>query len=202
MNTHAYTARQQARYFQIPLCAFAFGKTKKECLEAIMCYGLVEVGAKQWVKLTETQQNEFLVSKTKNVPQGFDDLDLGHIAAVFGAETFNVRLGSLDCTLRQHGALKIFRQDFEERHGPDPLVRLKSSLVFEARDGSGVTPPELAVLAAIFSIVGNKQHPVRITQDRIRCRALGYKTPADGRRIAPTDGWRATADGVAAAHTD
>jgi hypothetical protein len=33
-------------------------------------------------------------------------------------------------------------------------------------------------LAAIYSIIGSKQGPVRITQNRIVCRALGYKTQA------------------------
>jgi len=36
----------------------------------------------------------------------------------------------------------------------------------------------LAVLAAVYSIIGRKQVPVLITQDRIRQRALGYKTAA------------------------
>lgn len=177
MNRQAYTARQQGRYFQIPLCAFAFGETVQERLDAIMCYGLVEVGAKQWGKLTEAQRHELLEAKTNNFPQGFDNRDLSHISAVCGAETLNLRLGPLDYILNQYDALRVFRQDFGQRHGPDPLVRLKTSLVFEARIGTGIKPSELAIIAAIFSVVGNKQGPVRITQDRIRCRAMGYKTP-------------------------
>jgi hypothetical protein len=64
------------------------------------------------------------------------------------------------------------------RHGTDVVVRLKTQLVFEARDGKGITPRELYVLAAIYSVIGRKQGPVLITQDRIRCRALGYKAKA------------------------
>ena len=44
--------------------------------------------------------------------------------------------------------------------------------------GGAVPFREFAVLCAIYSCIGAKAYPVRITRDRIRCRALGYKAPA------------------------
>jgi hypothetical protein len=71
-----------------------------------------------------------------------------------------------------------FKNAFEDRHGKDALVRLRTDLVFDARDGNGITPRELSVLAAIYSVIGRKPDPVLITQQRIQHRALGYKTAA------------------------
>jgi hypothetical protein len=178
MNKHAYTARQQAHYFQVPLCALAFGASDKERTETIISYGVIETGTNLWEKLTESQRHEFLEIRAENLPRFFNHQDPRHLAAICGADKTGVHLGSLDCILKQHDALKTFCHGFEERHGPDARVRLKSSLVFEARDRGGITPRELWVLAAIYSVIGRKQGPVRITQDRIRCRALGYKIQA------------------------
>jgi hypothetical protein len=178
MNSHAHNARQQAHYFQVPLCALAFGVSDKERLETIIAYGVMATGTKQWTKLSESQRREFLDARTGKLPRGFKRFDRRHLAAVCGADKTDVSLGSLDYMRKQHMALAIFRQDYEQRHGSDALVRLKTDLVFEARDGVGIIPRELWVLAAIYSIIGRKQGPVLITQDRIRCRALGYKTQA------------------------
>jgi hypothetical protein len=64
-------------------------------------------------------------------------------------------------------------------------------LVFEARDGGGITPGELAILAAVYSVVGNKETPVRITRKVIRRRSMGYKTAAVMTRELPRRGDRA-----------
>jgi hypothetical protein len=173
-------SRHGGPYFQVPLCAFAFGKSDKERLDAIICFGVIEAGRKRWKHLAEPQRQELLnaLIRTGKIPDDFRRRSTPHVIALFGADALHVRLGSVHSTLSQHDGLLEFQHSFERQHGKDPLVRLKAKLVFEARDRTGVTSGELAILAAIFSVVGKKKYPVLITQDRIRRRALGYKTEA------------------------
>jgi hypothetical protein len=178
MNKHARSARQCATYFQVPLCALAYGTSDRERLEVIISYGLVEAGAKRWGKLTDDERQQLLETKAKagQLPRGFTRSNTKHAIAVCGASVTNLTLGSPQFSLSRHAALSDFCDTFQQRHGADAVVRLKKDLVFEARDGGGITPRELYVLAAIYSVIGRKQGPVLITQDRVRCRALGYKT--------------------------
>jgi hypothetical protein len=48
--------------------------------------------------------------------------------------------------------------------------------VWDVRNGTGMKFREFAVLAAVYSVIGNKRYPVRVTRDRIRAGALGYKS--------------------------
>ena len=180
MNKYAHAARQCATYFQVPLCAFAFGTSDRERLEAIISHGLIESGRKRWHKLANDERERVLEAarRSNSLPREFDRQRESHCIAVCGAAVTNVTIGTIRSCLARHAALQCFRDSFQERHGTDAIVRLKASLVFEARDGKGITPRELSILAAIYSVIGRKQGPVHITQDRIRCRALGYKRKA------------------------
>jgi len=179
MNFQYRAALKSGTYFQVPLCAFAFGSTIQERLSAIISFGLVQAGEKWWRRATDDQHQERLRTwiKAKPTPD-FKRYVNRHLYAARGCEITNVTMHSIDARLAEHDALKEFSEDFSARHGTDPLVRLKSSFIFEVRDGNGVTARELSVLAAIYSVIGNKNGPVMITQNRIRCRALGYKSAA------------------------
>lgn len=168
-------------YFQFPLCALAFGRSDVERLNAIMSFGLVEAGRILWEKKFTQQDRQKQYEAWANparVPPDFNQQNSLHVFAVVGASVINVRLGYLSRLLVEHKALCDFRDKFVARHGPQPTVRLKSQLVFEARDGKGITPGELGVLAGIYSVIGNKRRPVLITQRRIGWRAMGYKSEA------------------------
>jgi len=179
MNKNAYAARLCATYFQIPLCAFAFGKSDQERLDAIVHFGWVETGQKHWRKLPVEARQRFIDKQKWDYPgDDFDDRRETHCFALYGAFLMGNQLGSIRDCLAWHAKLQKFVNSFQKRHGPDAVVRLKSSLVLEAYAGKGITMPELSVLAAIYSVIGRKQGPVRITQNRISCRALGYKTEA------------------------
>ena len=149
-------------------------------LEAIIEFGLVDAGEKVWHRQTQLQRQELLkkLKKERKIPKGFDRSKPRHLHAVVGADLIGLRLNEIQSTLARHDELWQFRDSFACRNGRDPLVRLKSELVLEARDGTGIRPDELAVLASIFSVVGDKPGPVLITQKTIRRRALGYKTQA------------------------
>lgn len=170
---------QRATYFQFPLCALAFGRSVEERLNAIISYGVIEAGRVLWEKKftqADRQKQCSVWSDPSRVPPGFNHQNSLHVFAVAGASVIGVNLGSLKPRLAEHKALCAFCDRFVSLYGPQPLVRLKQQFVFEARDRKGITSRELAVLAGIYSVVGNKRRPVLITQRRIGWRALGYKS--------------------------
>lgn len=166
-------------YFQVPLCAFAYGSNDNERLDAIISFGLVEAGEKWWRHAPEDKRQEWLATSGASKPfENFDRRQTRLIHVARGAEITGVKPGSASGCLERYDALKSFCELFAASHGANPIVRLKTKFVFEARDGTGVSARELSVLAAIYSIIGNKQGPVWITQARIRRCALGYKSAA------------------------
>ena len=70
---------------------------------------------------------------------------------------------------------RIFRH-LNGNHGRDAQVRIRTDWLFEARHGRGLSYLEFAVLVAIYSKIGRKKGPVRITRDEIWRRAHGYKS--------------------------
>ena len=151
-----------------------------ERLNALMHFAVVQTGLKQWHDLNTVQRLAIIEIKQKSqsLPPDFDITLDWHCIVICGAAKMKVRLESIEHCLKQHAKLKTFVDKFERSHGPDAMVRLRTDLVFEAESGRGITPLELSLLAAIYSIIGRKQGPVRITQDYIHCRALGYKSEA------------------------
>lgn len=166
-------------YFQFPLCALAFGRSDVERLSAIVSFGLVEAGRVLWEKkfTQQDRQKQYAAwADPARVPPDFNRQNSLHVFAVAGASVIGVTIESLRGTLTNHQAMCDFRDKFVARHGPQPLVRIKSQLVVEALDGKGITPVELGVLAGIYSVIGKKRLPVLITQKRIGFRAMGYKS--------------------------
>jgi hypothetical protein len=78
--------------------------------------------------------------------------------------------------LASHAQLSRFIKEFERKHDTDARVRIRTDWLFEVRDNKGMSYPELAVLAAIYSKIGASSRPVRITRDEIRKRAHGFKS--------------------------
>lgn len=167
--------KPEAPYFQFPLCALAYGTDEQERLNAIIDYSVVSAGQKLYAKLPD-DQSASIISTAKR-PSGFDTNSKLHRAVVVGLERLNVSSKSMPALLEWHGRVAVFIEAFQQRHGHDAEVRLRANLVFEARDGKpdGITYQELSVLAAIYSVIGDKKK-VRITQATLRHRALGYKS--------------------------
>lgn len=190
-------ARKSGTYFQVPLCAFAFGANDKERLDAIISFGAVQAGKKWWLRATADQRNACLAKWSEEKPAtSFKINENRHQCCMRGCEITDVRPGSIHACLERYDTLNTFCEGFIARHGATPEVRLKTGLVFEARDGKGISARELSVLAAIYSIIGNKPGPVLITQKRIRHRALGYKSEAVMQAELPsrTDGGKPLTD--------
>ena len=165
-------------YFQLPLSAFAYGASPEDRLGAIICYGIFQIGMNR-VRSSTPQEIARRIKAARQAGQLSDAFQLGDCyqnAIACGVAAAGCTFQGPEVIMMGNTLIHGFHEEFERRYGPEPLVRLRTDLVFEARYGRGITPEELAVLAGIYSVIGNKRTPVHITQNRIRCRALGYKS--------------------------
>jgi hypothetical protein len=169
---------RQERYFQFPLSALAYGESWLVRLDTILDYSVVEAGITLWSKASEEERSRYVSAwkKGRYLPSGFDIRLPLHQAALFGAEIIGVTFQSVNGLLNRHRGLANFVSDFESRNGLDPLVRMRTDFLFEARNHRGMTAQEFSVLAGLYSVIGDKQVPVLIAQQTIRHRAMGYKT--------------------------
>ena len=174
------TNKRPGGIIQFPLCALSYGRTFKDRCNAIFDYVAVEKGQIMWSRLPEKERQSFRANlqARSDLPRGFRPSESRHCAVLYGASLMHVRHHDMGGLLEGHRTLSEFRDRLARSHGRDPEVRLKTDLLIEARDGSGIKPHEFAVLSAIYSVIGNKEGPVRITQETIGLRALGYKTKA------------------------
>src|SRR5262249_29482151 len=161
-------------YFQFPLCCLAYGKNAEQRLNAIISYCCVEMGNRLWSKYS-IESRELCRARPPHWCRSTLNDD-AHLQAVLGYDALEVFTPDLPASLRRHSVLERFVQSWERTHRADPKVRIATEFVFEARDDTGISYAELAVLCAIFSKIGAAKGPVRITRDEIWRRALGYKS--------------------------
>jgi len=169
------------KYFQFPLCALAFGANEVERLNHIIPFGCADAGGTMLNRLRpeiRTMKADELATAS-GTPADYRKTKFDHVAFALGARELNVRFsGQIAHPLKQSETLLTFKTQFEAKHGRDVEARIATRLVFEVRDKAGMSYRELAVLCAIYSCIGAKSYPVRITRERIQCRMLGYKSPA------------------------
>jgi hypothetical protein len=166
------------RYFHFPLCLLSFGGGIEGRLNGIISLACVEMGVKRWQKFSPIERNarssfppppEFCTSR----------IELGkeeELQAVAGCEYLNLCCSNVKAILADYARVARFIKDFERRHGTDARVRIRTDWVFEVRDNKGMSYPELAVLAAIYSKIGASKRPVLITREEIWKRAHGCKS--------------------------
>ncbi len=167
-------------YFQFPLCALAFEAELKARLGNIILFGVVEAGLTFYNRLTSEscQAKAEQFARLSTTPRDFKKGKAEHVATMLGAEAIGVRVNSLAYPLEQWKRLRGFNESFAQKHGRDVEVRVRKDLVFECRDNCGISYREFAVLSAVYSCIGAKSYPVRVTRQQIQCRMLGYKSPA------------------------
>jgi hypothetical protein len=143
-------------YFQFPLCLLAFGKDYKERLQHIVSYCVCEQARRT----------------NPTFPESTLDSSLDQAASFL-----HVSIGSYDRTISQWKEADSFVDRWKGRYGKDALVRIGTSLLWEAHNGTGVSYREFSILCAINSIIGKRRTtPRRITEPRIRARAAGFKS--------------------------
>ena len=165
-------------YFQVPLCLLAWGSTVVQRLNMIIEYGCRVAGRSQLAAYADDELGSRLLEKFpgRRLPNGYDDSQRCHAELLMGASQIGVTFGGMSWCDRRIAEFEDFRTEFESKYGRDCLVRLRRDLVFEARDGRGMNYQELAVFAAILSVLGIRRTPVRITLATIRHRAMGYRS--------------------------
>jgi predicted transcriptional regulator len=177
------------RFFHFPLCLLSFGRDVTDRLNGIISLGCVELGIKQWQKFSPAQQH-FRRSYPPHPTLCNCRIDLSkdeELQVVAGCEYLNVVCLNVKGILADYARVTRFIKDFERKHGTDARVRVRKDWVFEVRDNKDMSYPEFAVLAAIYSIIGDSEKPVRITREYIWKRAHGFKsdlvfrTEMDGR---------------------
>jgi hypothetical protein len=166
------------RYFHFPLCLLSFGRDVKERLNGIISLGCVELGIKQWQQFSPAQQH---FRRSCPPPKTFCtcEIDLRkdeELQLIAGCEYLDIACHNVKGMLASYAGVTRFIKDFERKQGTDARVRVRKDWVFEVRDNKGMSYPEFAVLAGIYSKIGATTRPVRITREDIWKRAHGFKS--------------------------
>src|SRR5436190_17228520 len=149
-------ATDKRGYFQFPLCLLAFGEDYKQRLQHLMSYCVYEQAKRSNPKFPRSARNRLL-----------DE------AATF----LRVPIGSHENRMRQWKEADSFVREWEQRYGKDANVRIGTSLLWEAKDDSGVSYREFSILCAINSIIGKRRSiPKLITVPSVQARAAGFKS--------------------------
>ena len=160
-------------YIQIPLCALAIVDEPSTVLDLMLSYGLTIAGY-SIVDAWPDKDREALFDGyglPEDVESGF------HWLQLMGAHKCGLKLGGHDRCESEYNRLHKHRQEWEGRHKGDCLVRIKTDLCLEVRDGRGISFREFRALCAIYSAIGRSAYR-RITLDTIRVRASGCKSAA------------------------
>ena len=125
-------------------------------------------------KHTEEQIEHFRAHPPEWCTSGLER-DL-HLQIAMGCEALEIIPPSLRYAWDDFLALNEFAEDWEQRYGPDPKVRIVTDWIFDALAGTGISYKELAVVTAVYSKIGLEQGPVLITREEIWRRSLAYKS--------------------------
>jgi hypothetical protein len=136
------------------------------------------MGAQQWQKLNphQRQARRSMPPPPNNCKCRIDPTKEEELQVVIGCEYLNLCCWNVKGMLTDFAGVSQFVRDFQRKHGTDALVRVRRDWVLEVKDKKGMSYPEFAVLAAIYSKIGASKKPVLITREEIRCRAHGFKS--------------------------
>jgi hypothetical protein len=165
-------------YLQFPLCLLSTAEDVWVGLDHIISFACVEVGKKRWETFSadERQALRSILPSASVCQCSIDPTSDEQLQAVAGCEYLRITVLNIKGILAGHARLSRFVKEFEDRHGTDAQVRIRRDWFFEVRDNRGMSYHELAVVAAIYSKIGESRRPVRITREEIWWRALGYKS--------------------------
>ena len=149
------TKKRKLGYFQFPLCLLAFLDDYENRLQHIVAYCLCEHAQRFNPTLADTPSETRLYA---------------------AARFLHVNMPSPEATIHRWKTARSFIRQWEDAYGPDALVRIGTTLLWEAHDHDGLTYREFSILCAINSVIGDRSTPVRITEGTIRIRAAGYKS--------------------------
>ena len=165
-------------FFQFPLCLLSTVENVLSDVGGIIAFACVELGKMRWQTFSanEQQAKRLGLPNRRTCRCNIDPTKDEQLQTVAGCEYLHITIYDVKSMLADHARLSRFVKEFEDKHGRDVRVRIHTDWLFEVRDNKGMSYPELAVVAAIYSKIGASKGPVRITQDEIRKRAHGFKS--------------------------
>ena len=165
-------------FFAFPLELLAFGDNFRSRLYHAVSYAVVSLAERlrDTVPLPQLQAAALAVPETDR-PVHLQDAGSLRYALAVARWQLQVIKGSAKEDKKQYSDFWNFHYDWVERHGKSPIVQLANDFVWDCINGR-LSYRELSVLAAVYSAIGAKRYPVRITRRTIQHRSLGYKTPA------------------------
>ena len=141
---------KEAEYFQFPLCLLAL--PDNGLAETIICYSIIEAGSSQ-IKGTTTPEE----------------------IARQGAKICGITFANVDALLESRRKAQYHVTKWTKRYGPEPLIRIRKSLCFAAKDGDGISMREFRVLCAIYSVIGRAMYKI-VRFSAIATRTVGCKS--------------------------
>lgn len=167
------------KYFQFPLCCLAYGKDFKTRLSDIAGYCCVDVGevissrVTTEVRLRKAEDAAYMGGDDCIDFNEFNDIE---VSALVGAAEIAIRFSDIESIVDRWGKIEKHKSIFEKEYGRDAEVRMATRFMTETYKNAGLGYREFSVLCAIYSCIGSKRYPVRITRSQIQCRQLGYKS--------------------------
>lgn len=148
--------------FQFPLCLLAYHHDQRERLDTIISHSLVTTGNRRESRLSQSER---------------DGMDPNHTHRVIecAKDYCGVNPGNTKSLLERFREAESFIGEWKSKGRKTPLVRMPVKLVFEVRDGKGMSYDDFTILCAINAAMGRKTHAV-ITRPRIRAGMLGYNS--------------------------
>jgi hypothetical protein len=159
-------------YVQFPLCALAMSLDRKELANHLMCHSII-VNGQRILRDCDDEKKEQLYLH-HDLPVEYEDSC--ELIVRTGAEHCGFSSDNDARIMQKHLLVQKHVDGWEKRHGSDPLVRIRSSLCVQLREGTGISLREFRVLAAIYSSIGSKKYPVAIPQRMIAARVAGCKS--------------------------
>lgn len=159
-------------FLEFPICCLSYPVNEKGKIAMIISYCVVEHSKKINSNLDERVPDYLDENKT---PFGFNKKSKTHCKILLAADELGMILGDINYTIKKHELIKNHISTFNFKYGNDSYCRIGKKLLFETRDGQ-FPYRQFAVLCAVQSILGKRAKFKRITKDRIRFAALGYKS--------------------------
>lgn len=176
------------KYFQFPLSVLSYGDNPRQRISEMISWCSVKTGenaAENMDQYALAGMTQRLIDKIGDREHDFVEDDQEHINCLLGGDILSVRIGSFANAVTEYRRIQAHFAMQMARHGPEPLVRVRSDIVWDALH-ERIPYREFAVLCAIYSVIGDKEWPVKITRETINTRFLGYKNEA----VASSYGFR------------
>jgi hypothetical protein len=131
-------------FFHFPLCLLSTIGDVRTGLSRIISFACVELGKTRWQTFSanEQQARRLGLPNQRTCQCSIDPTKDEQLQTVAGCEYLHITISDIKGVLADHAQLSRFVAEFEERHGTDARVRIRTDWLFEVRDNKGMSYPE------------------------------------------------------------